>query len=90
MDCYVDIWNFVYLSEFRHVVCALEQGASIRNIRFSKALVYGLIFLLYSSGMFLEDMGCPHIFGRPLATLNKYVTIFCLSDSWKWNGHLWF
>lgn len=34
-------------------VCALEQGASIRNIRFSKALVYGLIFALCSSGIFL-------------------------------------
>lgn len=58
-------------------VCALEQGASIRNIRFSKALVYGLIFALCSSGMFLLGHGMStHIFGRPLATLNKYVAIF--------------
>ena len=33
-------------------VCALEQGASIRNIHFSKVLVYGLIFALCSAGMF--------------------------------------
>ena len=58
-------------------VCALEQGASIRNIRFSKALVYGLIFALCSSGMFLLGHGMStYIFGRPLATLNKYVAIF--------------
>ena len=38
-------------------VCALEQGATIRNIRFSKALVYGLIFALCSSGMFLLGHG---------------------------------
>lgn len=58
-------------------VCALEQGASIRNIRFSKALVYGLIFALCSSGMFLLGHGMStYIFGRPLATLNKCVAIF--------------
>lgn len=58
-------------------VCALEQGASIRNIRFSKTLVYGLTFALCSSGMFLLGHGMStYIFGRPLATLNKYVAIF--------------
>lgn len=58
-------------------VCALEQGASIRNIRFSKALVYGLIFALCSSGMFLLGHGMStYILGRPWATLNKYVAIF--------------
>ena len=46
-------------------VCALEQGATIRNIRFSKALVYGLIFALCSSGMFLLGHGMStYIFGR--------------------------
>ena len=58
-------------------VCALEQGASIRNIRFSKALVYGLIFALCSSGIFLLGHGMStYIFGRPWAILNKYVAIF--------------
>lgn len=58
-------------------VCALEQGASIRNIRFSKVLVYGLIFALCSSGMFLLGHGMStYILGRPWATLNKYVAIF--------------
>ena len=52
-------------------VCALEQGASIRNIRFSKALVYGLIFALCSSGIFLLGHGMStYIFGRPWAILN--------------------
>ena len=58
-------------------VCALEQGATIRNIRFSKALIYGLIFALCSSGMFLLGHGLSmYFFGRPLATLNKYIAIF--------------
>ena len=58
-------------------VCALEQGASIRNIRFSKVLVYGLIFALCSSGIFLLGHGMStYIFGRPWAILNKYVAIF--------------
>ena len=57
-------------------VCALEQGATIRNIRFSKVLVYGLIFALCSSGMFLLGHAMStYIFGRPLATLNIYVAI---------------
>ena len=58
-------------------VCALEQGASIRNIRFSKVLVYGLIFALCSSGIFLLGHGMStYIFGRSWAILNKYVAIF--------------
>ena len=58
-------------------VCALEQGATICNIHFSKVLVYGLIFALCSAGMFLLGHGMSmYFFGRPLATLNKYVAIF--------------
>lgn len=58
-------------------VCALEQGATIRNIHFSKVLTYGVIFALCSAGMFLLGHGMSmYIFGRPWATLNKYVAIF--------------
>lgn len=77
VDCYVDIWNFEYLSEFRRICMCTRTGASIRNIRFSKALVYGLIFALCSSGIFLLGHGMStYIFGRPWAILNKYVAIF--------------
>lgn len=58
-------------------VCALEQGASIRTIRFKKVLLNALTFAVCSAGMFLIGHGLSNcFFGRPLMRINKYVAIF--------------
>lgn len=57
-------------------VCALEQGATIRAIRFTKVLINALIFAVCSAGMFLIGHGLSNcFFGHPLMTINKYVAI---------------
>ena len=57
-------------------VCALEQGATEREVHFKRVFVYALIFAICSAGLFLLGHGLSYsFFGKPLMRINKFVAI---------------